>query len=168
MRRSVTLFTISVLFVFAGCSSDASSGVGAGETTTTVAADTTTTVAGATTTTVAAPTTVADTAAPTTPAATVAPPAATAAPTTAPCRNVGNIYGLADVSGVNVRRGDCGEGVENVQSQLNYKLSISLSVDGRFGPGTEAAVRDFQALVGLPVDGIVGPNTWVALTDDGP
>ena len=53
-----------------------------------------------------------------------------------------------------------------VQDQLNYKLGISLTVDGRFGPGTEAAVRDFQASVGLPVDGIVGPMTWVALTDD--
>jgi peptidoglycan hydrolase-like protein with peptidoglycan-binding domain len=172
MTRRVALLTITLLAVATGCSSDASSGGGAAATTTTaVAGDTTTTVAGdATTTTVAASATTVDPGPPTTPAATVAPPAtpaATAAPTTVPCRNVGNIYGLVDVSGVNVRRGDCGEGVQNVQSQLNDKLSISLVVDGRFGPGTEAAVRDFQALVGLPVDGIVGPSTWTALTDDG-
>ena len=105
---------------------------------------------------------------PATPAPTVAPTVApTAPPTTVACRNVGNLYGLSDVSGVDVRRGDCGEGVRQVQDQLNYKLSSSLSVDGRFGPGTEGAVRDFQASVGLPVDGVVGPSTWVALTDDG-
>ena len=60
---------------------------------------------------------------------------------------------------VDVRRGDCGEGVKNVQSQLNVKLNISLSLDGLFGPGTGTAVRDFQALMGLVVDGIVGPST---------
>jgi len=80
---------------------------------------------------------------------------------------VGNLYGLSDVSGVDVRVGDCGEGVKQVQDQLNYKLGISLSVDGRFGRATETAVRDFQASVGLRVDGLVGPQTWVALTDDG-
>ncbi len=81
---------------------------------------------------------------------------------------MGNILGLSvDVSTVDVRRGDCGEGVKQVQDQLNYKLGISLVVDGRFGPGTEAAVRDFQASLSLTVDGIVGPNTWAALTDDG-
>jgi pyruvate ferredoxin oxidoreductase gamma subunit len=36
-------------------------------------------------------------------------------------------------------------------------------IDGRFGPLTEAAVRDFQLREGLAVDGIVGPITKAAL-----
>src|SRR5829696_2740863 len=39
----------------------------------------------------------------------------------------------------------------------------SVTVDGIFGPNTEAAVRAFQQSKGLAVDGIVGPNTWSAL-----
>jgi peptidoglycan hydrolase-like protein with peptidoglycan-binding domain len=36
-------------------------------------------------------------------------------------------------------------------------------IDGRFGPLTAAAVRQFQVRAGLAVDGIVGRRTWRAL-----
>lgn len=37
------------------------------------------------------------------------------------------------------------------------------SLDGIFGPKSEAATESFQRSQGLSVDGIVGPNTWTAL-----
>jgi peptidoglycan hydrolase-like protein with peptidoglycan-binding domain len=49
---------------------------------------------------------------------------------------------------------------------LQYLLRArghSVTVDGIFGPKTDAAVRAFQQARGLAVDGIVGPNTWSAL-----
>jgi murein L,D-transpeptidase YcbB/YkuD len=44
---------------------------------------------------------------------------------------------------------------------LQQKLGIS--ADGRFGPGTRAAVEAYQRRNGLAVDGIVGPATWTRL-----
>jgi peptidoglycan hydrolase-like protein with peptidoglycan-binding domain len=49
---------------------------------------------------------------------------------------------------------------------LQYLLRAhgrTVTVDGLFGPRTDAAVRVFQRDKGLTVDGIVGPNTWGAL-----
>jgi peptidoglycan hydrolase-like protein with peptidoglycan-binding domain len=46
------------------------------------------------------------------------------------------------------------DAVKQLQSALH------LSVDGQFGPETEAAVRRLQARHGLSVDGVVGPATW--------
>jgi len=52
-----------------------------------------------------------------------------------------------------VRKGSKGATVKAVQEALG------LSADGDFGPGTERAVKTWQAENGLTADGIVGPNT---------
>ena len=56
-----------------------------------------------------------------------------------------------------VRRGLRGELTRQIQAK------VGVTVDGQFGPNTEAAVRRFQRAHGLVPDGIVGPKTWQAL-----
>jgi peptidoglycan hydrolase-like protein with peptidoglycan-binding domain len=57
-------------------------------------------------------------------------------------------------------RGSAGKWVETLQHYLH------VTVDGKFGPETEAAVRSFQVVhPPLEVDGIVGPKTWEALLE---
>ena len=61
-----------------------------------------------------------------------------------------------------VERGQSGSSVAAVQQQLNAN-GASLTVDGIFGPQTQAAVESYQNSHGLGIDGIVGPATWGAL-----
>lgn len=58
--------------------------------------------------------------------------------------------------------GDRGQQVKKLQEALNA-LGETLVVDGIFGPGTHAAVVNFQARNGLTADGVVGPKTKAAL-----
>lgn len=51
------------------------------------------------------------------------------------------------------------EGVKWIQYQLQQKGYYSSKIDGFFGPGTEAAVKNFQNANGLSADGSVGPIT---------
>ena len=63
---------------------------------------------------------------------------------------------------VTLRAGTGGDAVKALQRQL-LEAGESLGVDGSFGPGTEAALRRFQAVSGVTVDGFAGPATWSAL-----
>jgi peptidoglycan hydrolase-like protein with peptidoglycan-binding domain len=54
-------------------------------------------------------------------------------------------------------------GSEGRQVKLLQEALGGVTVDGVFGPETEAAVRSFQSSHGLSVDGIVGPQTSAAL-----
>jgi peptidoglycan hydrolase-like protein with peptidoglycan-binding domain len=58
---------------------------------------------------------------------------------------------------------DSGGFVTALQGLLRYDHGYDVSVDGYYGPGTEEAVRRFQAANGLAVDGLTGPLTWAAL-----
>jgi putative chitinase len=53
-----------------------------------------------------------------------------------------------------LKNGSKGEEVKLLQEKLG------LGIDGVFGPGTEAKVKEWQAANGLAADGIVGPGTW--------
>ena len=59
--------------------------------------------------------------------------------------------------------GSTGSDVTELQKLLNQN-GYTLDEDGKFGPKTQAAVKDYQQKNNLAVDGIVGTNTWGALT----
>lgn len=61
-----------------------------------------------------------------------------------------------------LRLHDRGQGVRWVQRRLNEK-GARLTVDGVWGPATDAALRDFQKKARLEIDGVCGPRTHAAL-----
>lgn len=56
----------------------------------------------------------------------------------------------------NLKYGSTGAEVKKLQEALGFTGS---DVDGKFGPKTQQAVKDYQAANGLKVDGIAGKNT---------
>lgn len=64
-----------------------------------------------------------------------------------------------------MRIGATGDMVEALQRTLKSKLNppTNLSVDGDFGPATEAAVKAFQKQSALEATGVVDEATWTAL-----
>ncbi len=61
-----------------------------------------------------------------------------------------------------LQNGSEGDLVSALQEALNNE-GYDLEVDGIFGDGTEAAVRDYQSNNDLSSDGIAGPDTRTAL-----
>jgi len=61
-----------------------------------------------------------------------------------------------------IRRGQSGRSVSLLQQQLKAQ-GYDIEVDGKFGPQTQAAIKDFQRAHGCKVDGIVGPETLGAM-----
>lgn len=71
----------------------------------------------------------------------------------------GPSQGWPKYSGKVSRLGSKGTAVKLIQGK------VGVTVDGMFGPETEAAVKAWQAANGLVPDGLVGPLTWKALGD---
>jgi putative chitinase len=70
----------------------------------------------------------------------------------------GSVEDILDDIGV-LRKGAKGEGVKIMQEALG------VAADGDFGPGTERALKEWQAKNGLVADGIAGPATFAKLLD---
>ncbi len=60
------------------------------------------------------------------------------------------------------RLGDHGEAIMELQRALAVS-GYDITVDGDFGPATEAALRSYQKDHGLEVDGLAGPAVYSAL-----
>ena len=61
-----------------------------------------------------------------------------------------------------VQNGNQGHPIRTLQFLLRAH-DHNLTVDGMFGPTTEAAVKAFQASKGMTADGIMNPQTWSVL-----
>ncbi len=57
-----------------------------------------------------------------------------------------------------LKKGSKGDDVMKLQAQLQ-QLGYDVEPDGHFGPITDWAVKNFQAMFGYSVDGIVGKGT---------
>lgn len=66
---------------------------------------------------------------------------------------------------MNLKRGDKGDEVKQLQKLLNELNNAGLDLDGKYGPLTEQAVKDFQTKYNIRIDGIVGPETSGKLTE---
>lgn len=61
-------------------------------------------------------------------------------------------------------QGDSGSAVQVLQTDLNALGYGPLTVDGQFGPATEAAVNAYQMAQGLTASGQADQATWDALS----
>lgn len=66
----------------------------------------------------------------------------------------------------NLKGGSSGPEVTKLQQRLKEKGFDPGGIDGKFGPGTEAALMAFQKSEGLAADGIAGPRTLAELSGE--
>ncbi|BCN30139.1 hypothetical protein bsdtb5_14340 [Anaeromicropila herbilytica] len=72
--------------------------------------------------------------------------------------------------GFNLTIGSSGDKVRQMQNQLNtiagtYTLIPKVAADGKFGPKTAEAVKQFQQIFKLPATGIVDYPTWFKISE---
>ena len=90
------------------------------------------------------------------------PPIVVNPPTTPPVLQPGALT-VIDVAVETIRRGSVSPKVKKAQAIMVANFGQAVTIDGNFGPQTEAAVRNIQAFFGLTVDGVCGPQTWKVL-----
>ncbi|MGV0025863.1 peptidoglycan-binding domain-containing protein [Phormidesmis priestleyi] len=76
-------------------------------------------------------------------------------------------FGPPSSSNGSLQLGSRGSAVSDLQSRLSAAGYYTGSIDGVFGPQTEAAVKQFQRERGLVADGVVGFQVYQALGDGG-
>jgi len=93
-------------------------------------------------------------------------PAPAPAPTPTPPKNR-KVYTvnvtLPQLSKKSPKSGPVSTHVKAAQSLLNAKSGAGLKEDGKFGPVTDKAVRNWQGFFNLTVDGVIGPITGSGL-----
>lgn len=72
--------------------------------------------------------------------------------------------------GYDLTQGSTGDKIRQLQEQLNviansYPAIPRVTVDGIYGPGTAASVREFQSVFGLPATGITDYATWYKISE---
>ncbi len=68
--------------------------------------------------------------------------------------------------GAVLNRGHSGDAVKTLQAQLNA-AGAKLDEDGKFGPKTQAALREFQQANGLSINGVATADTLAAIQSKG-
>ena len=74
---------------------------------------------------------------------------------------------LARASAAAAQRQSAAEALAKTDAIERLQGALHVSVDGEFGPETEAAIRRLQARHGLAVDGVAGPATWSVIGQHG-
>ena len=70
-------------------------------------------------------------------------------------------------SGPRLALGAHGQDVQRAQTIFVMMKALgSNQIDGRFGPITQTAVKDFQQGEGLAADGVIGDATWAKMPAD--